>query len=170
MPAFDPVRDAVMNSPTVPSPGASLNSLSIARAGIASSPTPILTNRHSGNTSYASPSPIISPSRERRATDLASLLNAEPVEPLFTPSAPPPPPVRRGSLAHILQPVDEDEKLGALALPIRRNDSLPQPEAGPSKLNGKRPETPLSSCECPLPRFVRYNIFPNLDHSLQNVR
>jgi hypothetical protein len=142
MPAFDPVRDAVMNSPTVPSPGASLN---FARPGTASSPTPILTNRHPGN-NFSSPSPVISPSRERRATDLASLLNAESVDPLFTPSAPPPA-VRRTSLAHILQPVDDDEKLGALAPPIRRNDSLPQADTSPSRLNGKRPETPSSSCE-----------------------
>jgi mRNA (guanine-N7-)-methyltransferase len=96
---FDPVRDAVLNSP------------------IATSQPPFYTNRNESPTSASSSSsvgPLISPSLGRRATDLAVLLNAEPDDP--------PTPARASSLSHILLPHrNSDDKLTHVES-LRRND------------------------------------------------
>jgi mRNA (guanine-N7-)-methyltransferase len=127
---YDPVREAVMNSP------------------IATSQPPFYKNRNDSPTSSSSSnSVLVSPTLGRRATDLAVLLNAEPEEPRT--------PVRSSSLSHLLLPVDvediEDNKLTHV-VSLRRN-SQPEPRQEefyfsqrPSSSHSKQvlPSSPLS--------------------------
>ncbi|KAF9646841.1 hypothetical protein BDM02DRAFT_3099229, partial [Thelephora ganbajun] len=93
---FDPVRDAVLNSPVTQSPPQSLSRIELPH----NLPTP--------QTSASTPAPFdrrtVSPIN-RRATDLATLLNGpSPSEsPLFTPTASRPP----RSLSDLLQPSEK---------------------------------------------------------------
>ena len=106
MPAkFDPVRDAVLNSPVTQSPPQSLSRLDLSHT----SPT----RQASASTSASFDRRTVSPIN-RRATDLATLLNGpSPSEsPLFTPTASRPP----RSLSDLLQP---SEKLSDVR-PIHR--------------------------------------------------
>lgn len=136
MPAFDPVRDAVLNSP------------------IASTSQPPFLTRYSNRTNsptnvspneskfpYAGPD---SPSGGRRATDLSVLLNAEPQEPQT--------PVRSASLSHLLLPNDVDDNKLANVGSIRRN-SKPDTKTEESHFTQRpsssharpsQPKTPLS--------------------------
>lgn len=106
MPAkFDPVRDAVLNSPITQSPPQSLSRIDLPHI----SPTPQTSTSTPASFDRRTVSPI-----NRRATDLASLLNGpSPSEPsLFSPTASGPP----RSLSDLLQP---SEKLTD-ARPIHR--------------------------------------------------
>ncbi|KAI0831777.1 mRNA capping enzyme-domain-containing protein [Trametes gibbosa] len=146
MPAFDPVRDAVLNSPIT----SSLALPSAARSmhidiGLAKSPNPphhasqplssstpgsgmsILTTPTSATTSPSETSPgavLVSP-LTRRATDLSMLLNSEPPPPptpLFTPTTPRGP----ATLSHLLLPdSDDSQEVEQLShsTPLRRRSS-----------------------------------------------
>lgn len=106
MPAkFDPVRDAVLNSPVTQSPPQSISRIDLPHT----SPTPQTTTSTAPPFDRRTVSPI-----NRRATDLASLLNGpSPSEsPLFTPTASGLP----RSLSDLLQP---SEKLSDVR-PIHR--------------------------------------------------
>jgi hypothetical protein len=116
MPAFDPVRDAVHNSPIIQSPPAS------ARIELPSSRPTTATTPSLSPSRHTTGSPI-----SRRATDLSVLLN-EPLtytaasgltdSPLFTPTTASRPP---RSLSDLLQPVDPlPDKLGHLE-PFQRS-------------------------------------------------
>lgn len=139
MAPFDPVRDAVLNSPI---------------AASASSQPPFhshYSNRSDSPTSAPTSSPfdpLASPSLGRRATDLAVLLNAEPEEPRS--------PVRSSSLSHILLHTDlqpdklpDVSSLRRISIPdTRREESYfpPQrPSSSHSQSNQHRPSTPSSS-------------------------
>ncbi|KAI0792933.1 mRNA capping enzyme-domain-containing protein [Abortiporus biennis] len=141
MPAFDPVRDAVLNSPhtqvrNLPS-----------RIHI---DTPNITNPSPTSTSdsaRSAPSPI-----PRRATDLSMLLNSDPPPtPLFTPTTPRPP----TNLSHLLHPDDSPlqqhqnlEDQLAHAAPLRRkSDSFSSPDypRPTSASNSYFPSTPQRS-------------------------
>ncbi|KAI0340166.1 hypothetical protein BDW22DRAFT_1304068, partial [Trametopsis cervina] len=116
MPAFDPVRDAVLNSPvtqTKPLPfRLDLPSNSFANPQPGSS---------GSESNISAPSPIT-----RRATDLAVLLNdgppPEPSQSLFTPTTPRTP----SSFAHLLHPDEQsisfNEQLSHVS-PLRRRSS-----------------------------------------------
>lgn len=102
MPAFDPVRDAVLNSPIgqtapmlpLPSPSSTLSS------------------------------PMASPSLGRRATDLSVLLNSHSQEP----SLRTPPPLRSSTLSHLLHSDDyfnEDKLDTSQPLTRSRVESIP---------------------------------------------
>jgi mRNA (guanine-N7-)-methyltransferase len=94
MPAFDPVRDAVLNSPVTPT-------------------QPL--NSPYGRVDLSSASPA-SPTLTRRATDLSVLLNADSQQPPFrSPSTSQPP-----TLAHLLHPNDTVDDRLAHAEPLRR--------------------------------------------------
>lgn len=130
MPAFDPVRDAVLNSPISPS-----QALPFSRPGTAD-PAAHMQHDRSPTSEGSRPSsgvaPGTSPSLGRRATDLSMLLNDGPAPespapqtPLFTPTT-----ERRGSsLSQILLPGapspahEPDSKLSPLAPLARRTDS-----------------------------------------------
>jgi mRNA (guanine-N7-)-methyltransferase len=104
MPAFDPVRDAVLNSPITQSHPLS--------------PYPRLDLQSPNsfpNHNSALPSPIVSPSLGRRATDLSVLLNSDSQEPSHrTP--------RSSNLSHLLRSSTEDKL--ATAEPLRRSMNL----------------------------------------------
>jgi len=102
---FDPVRDAVLNSPDTQSPPQSLSRIELPNT----SPTPQTSASAFASFDRRTVSPI-----NRRATDLATLLNdPSPSEsPLFTPTASRPP----RSLSDLLQP---SEKLSDVR-PIHR--------------------------------------------------
>jgi len=130
---FDPVRDAVLNSPVTQSPPQSLSRIELPHT----SPT----TRTSASTSPPFDRRTISPIN-RRATDLATLLNdPSPSEsPLFTPTASRPP----LSLSDLLQPT---EKLSDVR-PIHRpypprmtatstSDDSYQSQSTPSISNGQ---------------------------------
>ena len=89
MPGFDPVRDAVLNSPITRSPTLPRH--------------PPLSASSASSVNNA-PAPIAQP---RRAT-VAALLNDTPSSPSSS-FHPPPPPVRASSLAHILHPNPPDD-------------------------------------------------------------
>ena len=91
MPGFDPVRDAVLNSPITRSP-----TLPRHQPPLSASPTTSVNN---------TPAPIAQ--APRRAT-VAALLNDTPSSPSSS-FHPPPPPVRASSLAHILHPNPPDD-------------------------------------------------------------
>ena len=91
MPGFDPVRDAVLNSPITRSP-----TLPRHQPPLSASPTTSLNN---------APAPVAQ--AHRRAT-VAALLNDTPSSPSSS-FHPPPPPVRASSLAHILHPNPPDD-------------------------------------------------------------
>ncbi|PCH38475.1 hypothetical protein WOLCODRAFT_51421, partial [Wolfiporia cocos MD-104 SS10] len=115
MPAFDPVRDAVLNSPSVPSPSLPARmhiELPTASSSASSDSRPSL-NRNDSTTSTGGMSTPLT----RRATDLSVLLNNDPAPqdtPLFTPTTPRPP----ATLSHLLA----DEKLSSSA-PLRRRST-----------------------------------------------
>ncbi|KAI0648227.1 mRNA capping enzyme-domain-containing protein [Trametes meyenii] len=146
MPAFDPVRDAVLNSPITSSLAlpSSARSMHI-DVGPAKSPNPprhhtqplsstpgsgmsVLTAPSSATTSPSELSPgvaLVSP-LTRRATDLSVLLNSDPPPaldtPLFTPTTPRAP----ATLSHLLLPDSDDppevEQL-SYSTPLRRRSS-----------------------------------------------
>ncbi|KAH9857707.1 mRNA capping enzyme-domain-containing protein [Lenzites betulinus] len=147
MPAFDPVRDAVLNSPItsshpLPSAARSMHiDIGSAKSPVAphypsqplsaSSSTPgyrmsILTSPTSATTSPSEPSPgaaLVSP-LTRRATDLSMLLNSDPPPPtpLFTPTTPRAP----ATLSHLLLPdSDDSQEVEQLShsTPLRRRSS-----------------------------------------------
>lgn len=91
MPGFDPVRDAVLNSPITRSP-----TLPRHQPQLSVSPTTSVNN---------APAPVAQ--APRRAT-VAALLNDTPSSPSSS-FHPPPPPVRASSLAHILHPNPPDD-------------------------------------------------------------
>ncbi|KAI8998984.1 mRNA capping enzyme-domain-containing protein [Trametes punicea] len=147
MPAFDPVRDAVLNSPITsslalpsnarsmhidigsakPSPHPSQNHPSQPLASTPGSGMSVLTSPTSATTSPSEPSPgaaQVSP-LTRRATDLSVLLNSDPPgldTPLFTPTTPRAP----ATLSHLLLPDSDDthevEQLSH-STPLRRRPS-----------------------------------------------
>lgn len=99
MPAFDPVRDAVLNSPVTQPQALQLEGGGYPDRSL-ELPSPTTTSSR--------PSSSHSPSLTRRATDLAVLLNSEPHEPR-TPSS-----TRPSSLSHLLLSDDfESEKLNS---------------------------------------------------------
>ncbi|KAF9050720.1 hypothetical protein BDZ89DRAFT_977599, partial [Hymenopellis radicata] len=113
MPAFDPVRDAVLNSPLSQSPL------------ISGYPFPTSTT----STFPASPS-LSSPSLSRRATDLSVLLNADDG----------PRPNRRSSLTHLLHPFDnddDDDNRLASSQPLRRQDPEPDYDHRPTSSSSR---------------------------------
>ncbi|KAI0693907.1 mRNA capping enzyme-domain-containing protein [Cytidiella melzeri] len=122
MPAFDPVRDAVLNSPgnqTKPLP----SRIDLPTTSIS------FPNSSSGSESNAvAPSPPA-----RRATHLSMLLNDDPApdlpQSLFTPTTPRTP----SSFAHLLHPEDPspgpNEQL-AFATPLRRRSSTLESQTG----------------------------------------
>lgn len=119
MPAFDPVRDAVLNSPIIqnyPMPNHFLHT--------EQQPSPAIS------------SPLASPSLSRRATDLSVLLNSDPPESPVRVS----PSSRSGShLSHILH---DDEALG-YSEPLRRTT---QPWQSPAaSTSASRPSSSSSS-------------------------
>ncbi|KAF8985614.1 mRNA capping enzyme-domain-containing protein [Cyathus striatus] len=99
MPAFDPVRDAVLNSP-IDQP-----SSFIARSDLSLQ-----------NTTPVPSSPSASPSIGRRATDLSVLLNSDSQQPnLRTP------PPRSSALSHLLHAPDRNDDKLAGSEPLRRS-------------------------------------------------
>jgi mRNA (guanine-N7-)-methyltransferase len=104
MPAFDPVRDAVLNSPI--SPSQALKSPGYPRLDISASLPTNFT---------ATSSPLSSPSVGRRATDLSVLLNSHSQEPTIRT----PPPTRSSTLSHLLHSDNLDDRLQG-AQPLRR--------------------------------------------------
>ncbi|KAI0373343.1 hypothetical protein BV20DRAFT_1050237 [Pilatotrama ljubarskyi] len=168
MPAFDPVRDAVLNSPissslALPAPARNMHidirpakspapphnhtqPVSSATPGSAMS---VLTSPSSTTTSPSEPSPgpaLVSP-LTRRATDLSVLLNSDPPAaldtPLFTPTTPRGP----GTLSHILiSDPDDGREVEQLShsTPMRRRSSANVPES-PSVASGGREAREASS-------------------------
>ncbi|KAL7283075.1 hypothetical protein ACG7TL_002499 [Trametes sanguinea] len=155
MPAFDPVRDAVLNSPISSSLALPANARSMhIDIGSAKSPNPtqhhhhhhhsstpgsamsVLTSPTSATTSPSEPSPgaaLVSP-LTRRATDLSVLLNSDPPAldtPLFTPTTPRGP----ATLSHLLLPNPDDthevEQLSH-STPLRRRSSASTSESASS--------------------------------------
>ncbi|KAH9932161.1 hypothetical protein B0H21DRAFT_657874, partial [Amylocystis lapponica] len=118
MPAFDPIRDAILNSPVSQTPPLPARiQLQLPVAATIPSPSP-------SDSSPSTVSPIT-----RRATDLAVLLNSDPPDlssvaqdtPLFTPTTPRGP----ATLSHLLHPVDQydDHDQLSQAQPLRRRTS-----------------------------------------------
>lgn len=120
---FDPVRDAVLNSPTT----------------TLQPPFPTTIPSNDSPTSASSSSSIVSPSLGRRATDLSVLLNAEPEDP--------PTPVRSASLSHLLLPADiHDDKLPHVPSLSRNSDPNPRQEESHST---QRPSSSHSKLTLP---------------------
>ncbi|KZT74131.1 hypothetical protein DAEQUDRAFT_702380 [Daedalea quercina L-15889] len=124
MPAFDPVRDAVLNSPVVPSnehpPRMHID--------LPTGPPTRASSSLSGGGFRPDSSPSVSTPLTRRATDLSVLLNSDPPPqdtPLFTPTTPRGP----ATLSHLLHHADADrgtpEEREALSnfAPLRRRSS-----------------------------------------------
>ncbi|CAL1703804.1 unnamed protein product [Somion occarium] len=141
MPAFDPVRDAVLNSPVTPNPPLpSRIRLELPVANPITNPSPT-----SSDSARSTASPLT-----RRATDLSMLLNSDPPQdtPLFTPTTP------RGptNFSHILHPDSSpDEKLGS-SQPLRRKpfsssdtSYFPEPPAEQSRPSTATSTTPSTS-------------------------
>lgn len=110
MPAFDPVRDAVLNSPIAQAP---------------TLPTPFAPRLELPSSSSSQPnapsSPLASPSISRRPTDLAALLNAEYQEsPFRTP--PSTTPTRSSTLSRLLHSDYTEDKL-TTSEPFRRSSN-----------------------------------------------
>ncbi|KAK7693074.1 hypothetical protein QCA50_002639 [Cerrena zonata] len=127
LPAFDPVRDAVLNSPITPTPPLPTRiHIELPSAGPATNPSP---TSSSGST-RSTTSPLT-----RRATDLSVLLNSDPPPdhtPLFTPTTPRAP----NNLSRILHPdsspASDDQLSNTQPLrrkPISSADSSYFPEA-----------------------------------------
>ncbi|KZT09419.1 uncharacterized protein LAESUDRAFT_722386 [Laetiporus sulphureus 93-53] len=133
MPAFDPVRDAVLNSPSIPP---SLHStprmhIDLPLSSYPSSSSATSNTPSSSGAGYAPSSSSASTPLTRRATDLSVLLNSDPPSqdtPLFTPVTPRPP----IKLSHLLLPTDspasmsvsdEQDELSNLAPLRRRSES-----------------------------------------------
>ncbi|EPT00088.1 hypothetical protein FOMPIDRAFT_1078607, partial [Fomitopsis schrenkii] len=124
MPAFDPVRDAVLNSPVVPSnehpPRMHID--------LPTGP-PMYASSSSARSGYwPDSSPSVSTPLTRRATDLSVLLNSDPPAqdtPLFTPTTPRGP----ATLSHILHHPDterrtpEERETLSNTAPLRRRSS-----------------------------------------------
>jgi mRNA (guanine-N7-)-methyltransferase len=102
MPAFDPVRDAVLNSPVTPTQPLT---------------SPYARREHHSSSPAADARHITSsPTLQRRATDLSVLLNDDSQEPTIRAS----PTSRPSTLSHILHPNHvPDDKL-AQTVPFRR--------------------------------------------------
>ena len=133
MPAkFDPVRDAVLNSPVTQSPPQSISRIDLPHTSPAS------------QTSVSTPASFdrrtVSPIN-RRATDLATLLNGPPQSesPLFTPTASRPP----RSLSDLLQPSEKLSDVRPIHRPhprptaITTSDNSHQTQSAPSISNGQ---------------------------------
>ncbi|KAJ7905295.1 mRNA capping enzyme-domain-containing protein [Mycena olivaceomarginata] len=142
MPAFDPVRDAVLNSPLTPS-----QSL----AFLKSPPTPSLPLASSSHPSTPKTPPRALPAQSRRPTDLAALLNADPTPRTSTinqllrkdAEAAPAPPRKTIKYNTVLKPMSQAEmnmyrsyqgKGAAQLLKRKRSpDSEPIPDQPPAK-------------------------------------
>jgi len=132
MPAkFDPVRDAVLNSPITQSPPQSLSRIELPHT----SPTSQTTSSTPASLDRRTVSPI-----NRRATDLATLLNGpSPSEsPHFTPTSRPP------RLSDLLQPSEKLSDVRPIHRPhpprstsARTKDDLCQDQLTPSMSNGQ---------------------------------
>lgn len=142
LPAFDPVRDAVLNSPNTPGPSFSSRTrihIELPSAGPVTNPSPT-----SSDSARSTTSPLT-----RRATDLSVLLNSDPPPehthtPLFTPTTPRAP----THLSHILHPdsspTSADDQLSNTQ-PLRRKpissaDSSYFPESAHLKTATPTPE------------------------------
>lgn len=125
MPAFDPVRDAVLNSPI----------------GVA---TPVLPLP---SPSSSVSSPLASPSLGgRRATAILDLLNpADTHEPVH----PTPPPLRSSTLSHILH-IDSENKLDT-SQPLTRSTALELPSASQKTFFSSSP-SPTHERDSPMSR------------------
>ncbi|TCD62622.1 mRNA cap guanine-N7 methyltransferase [Steccherinum ochraceum] len=152
MPAFDPVRDAVLNSPiTQTRPLPSRIHLDLSSLSNAPNPSPT-----GSDSAISTASPVT-----RRATDLSVLLNSEPVEPssigtpLFTPTTPRAP----TNLSHLLHNESPEDALSH-ATPLRRRSLtetasyFPQtfashPTESPSRIFSAIP--PLTPSPLPFP-------------------
>ncbi|KAM5542557.1 hypothetical protein V8D89_003518 [Ganoderma adspersum] len=181
MPAFDPVRDAVLNSPITsshplpssarmhvdtaaqPKPSFPSGSFhqpqpSLGRAGM-SIVTPTAPGSARTFSSDSSPGAALVSPLTRRATDLSVLLNSDPVDtPLFTPTTPRGP----ATLSHLLLPDSDtdNEQLSHIA-PLRRKSSatMSDPSVGAARERelsyfthpGGTYTRPLSSSSFPLP-------------------
>ncbi|KAF8638517.1 hypothetical protein AX16_010499 [Volvariella volvacea WC 439] len=110
MPAFDPVRDAVLNSPTAQAPNLPSALHGRLQPTLPSS-SPHLPHNHTA-------SPSASPTVSRRATDLAVLLNSEYTEPAVRT----PPPARSSTLSRILHSDTTEDKL-TTSEPLRRSSN-----------------------------------------------
>ncbi|CCM06030.1 uncharacterized protein FIBRA_08275 [Fibroporia radiculosa] len=128
MPAFDPVRDAVLNSPLIPSEPSlpPRMHLELPRSTFGSSSSADASATPSSAHSFARPdsSPasgtIATPGITRRATDLSVLLNSDPQDtPLFTPTTPRAP----ATLSHLLLPTEASEDQLSNISPLRRRSS-----------------------------------------------
>ena len=124
MPAFDPVRDAVLNSPVVPSNERPLRM----HIDLPTGPPTRPSSSSTGSGYRPDSSPSVSTPITRRATDLSVLLNSDPPPqdtPLFTPTTP------RGptTLSHILHHPDaerrtpEERETLSNTTPLRRRSS-----------------------------------------------
>jgi len=128
---FDPVRDAVLNSPVTQSPPQSLSRIELPNT----SPTPQASASASASFERRTVSPI-----SRRATNLATLLNGpSPSEsPPFIPTAPRPP----RSLSDLLQPSEKLSDVQPIHRPLLRttttstSDDSYQTHPTPSISNG----------------------------------
>ncbi len=130
MPAFDPVRDAVLNSPVTQTKPLRLE---------------LPSNSYSSSSSSGPESNPVAPSPfTRRATDLSVLLNddppPEPTQSLFTPTTPRTP----SSFAHLLhsdEPSTSPSEQLSDATPLRRRPSTIDREGRASRDNGYFPPT-----------------------------
>ena len=140
MPAFDPVRDAVLNSPITSSQPLPPTPASVYHR------SEFPSNHH----------------QNRRATDLSVLLNSEQPEPPI--SSPPPPSIRASTLSHILLHPDqvhtrtrepefrqtpENTPASAFRLRAATEPSLPPSQASPHE-SRRRTSEPLSNSSTPL--------------------
>ena len=129
---FDPVRDAVLNSPVTQSPPQSLSRIDLPHI----SPT----SQTSASTSTSFDRRTVSPIN-RRATDLATLLNGPPPSesPLVTPTVSRPP----RSLSDLLQPSEKLADVRPIHRPYPRtivtttSDDSHQTQSTPSISNGQ---------------------------------
>lgn len=144
MPAFDPVRDAVLNSPSSQAPTVpSWLSRPISDPSPTSQP-------HNNRPS----SPLANTSVSRRATDLSVLLNSDVVHPLRIPQSAEAP---RSTLSHLLHTDDKlstSEPFSRLALPstispLPPDSPLDSPSRPSSAASGNPRSRPASSSNMP---------------------
>ncbi|EED81719.1 predicted protein, partial [Postia placenta Mad-698-R] len=129
MPAFDPVRDAVLNSPLVPTPPARMHidlpAPPHSHQDYTNTPSSAASS-HAPSTQSESTLSGVSTPVGRRATDLSVLLNSDPPgsdTPLFTPTTPRAP----AGFSHLLLPTEragsEDHEQLTNSAPLRRRSS-----------------------------------------------
>ncbi|TBU45882.1 mRNA capping enzyme-domain-containing protein [Dichomitus squalens] len=145
MPAFDPVRDAVLNSPITSSlalPSSARMHVDTAASTKSSHPSSSYHHPQSsvGRADSSPGASLVSP-LTRRATDLSMLLNSDPPAmdtPLFTPTTPRAP----ATLSHLLLPDSEDhtdnDQLSHMT-PLRRRSSAAMSEASVAAAREREP-------------------------------